>query len=81
MNAIEFIRPNQFSTEQAVKLLHREVVQKKVPKNLQLKNENVGVVVGVLAINDEIELVIRQLSGLTQYNAHEFYQLFEVAPE
>jgi len=81
MNALNIISHTQFTSEQAVALLHREVAQRSVAKRDQLKNENIGLVVGVLSINDEMEVVVKQLSDVGQYTASEFHKKFEVVPD
>jgi hypothetical protein len=60
-----------FTLEEATKLMYQEVVKKEnqhKPKTV----ERVGVVLGVLSLNDEIEVVVQFLGEMEQFVKDEF---------
>jgi len=62
-----------FSKREAYKLLDRLVHRVNSDPDLQEKDRaNMGVVVGMLLMNDEIEIVVKYFDGITQYTKAEF---------
>jgi len=60
-----------FTLEEATKLMHHEVVRKS-DQNKAQSIETIGVISGVLSINDQIELVIQFYGGIEQFIKEEF---------
>lgn len=69
---IQFFNLNAgFTLEEATKLIYQEVVKKEdlhKPRTI----ENIGIVSGVLALNDELEVVVQFYSEMQQYIKEEF---------
>lgn len=69
---IQFFNLNAgFTLEEATKLIYQEVVKKKdhnKPKTI----ENIGIVSGVLTLNDEIEIVVQFFGEMGQFVKDEF---------
>lgn len=60
-----------FTLDEAVQLLHREVMQKHEKNNPQ-SVKNIGVISGLLTLHDEIELVVKFLDRIEPYTKAEF---------
>jgi len=60
---------NEFELEKAFKLINQLVLRK---NTLQQPELNVGRVAGVLTMNDEIEVVVKFLNEIMQFNKGEF---------
>ena len=71
-----------FSLKEAFEMLNREV-NKIQPLNLhKTKNTNsIGLVVGILTMNGEVEIVLNFFNEMHQLTKHEFLDHFELAPE
>jgi len=66
-----------YTLEEAVKLMHQEVMYKKdlnKPRTL----ENIGIVSGILHLNEEIELVVQFYERMAQFTQSEFEELIQV---
>ncbi|MBL4682363.1 MAG: hypothetical protein JKY88_16800 [Pseudomonadales bacterium] len=63
---------DQFTTKQAFKLM--DALVHRLQDNGKIKGDvaNIGVVSGILSINEEIEVVVKFLDGLNQYTKSEF---------
>jgi hypothetical protein len=72
----------QFQLEEAACMVHREVIKRKDFACLPLPSiDKLGIIVGLLDINEEIELVIRWPDRLDQYSKLEFCDEFLLVPE
>lgn len=71
---------DQFELDEAFRLMERVVIRKK-DNNEKHPSLDFGVISGVLAVNDEIELVIKFLDGLSQYTKSEFTHQFRIYDE
>jgi len=60
-----------FSLEEATKLMHQEVMYKK-DLNKPRALENIGIVSGVLHLNEEIEIVIQFYEHIVQFTQAEY---------
>jgi|GEM_PF-2556317 len=60
-----------YTLEKAVKLMHREVMQKN-KFNQKRSLQNTGLVSGILHINEEIELVVQFYDHIEQFTESEF---------
>ena len=72
----------RFTTEEAACMMNREVV--KINDRAHLPNpptEKVGVVVGLLNINEEIELIVRWIDHMDQYVKSEFCSEYKLVPD
>ena len=71
-----------FSLEEATSLINHEVVHLE-DENLLPKppHEKVGLIVGVLHVNEEVELIIKLDKKLAQVNKAEFEANFILVPE
>lgn len=69
-----------FELEEAFALMERVVIRTK-NNNDKHPSLDFGVVSGVLAVNEEIELVIKFLDGLSQYTKSEFTTQFRIYDE
>lgn len=79
---IGFFPGHSFDLEEATSLINHEIVQME-DKQLLPKppHDKVGFIVGVLHVNEEIELVIRLDRKLAQVTKAEFEANFLVVPE
>lgn len=72
----------QFELKEACALMCREIVRNEdvalLPNPPTMK---VGIIVGVLAVNEEIELVIRFSEGMDQVDKTEFCADYKLVPE
>jgi hypothetical protein len=72
----------RFSLEEAACMVHRQIV--KIEDRAYFPNppnDKVGVVVGLLDINEEIELIVRWIDRMDQYIKAEFCSEFKLVPE
>ena len=69
-----------FELEEAFALMDRVVIRGK-NKNKKHPSLDFGVVSGLLTVNEEIELVIKFLDGLSQYTKSEFTAQFRIYDE
>ncbi|WP_144391753.1 hypothetical protein [Pleionea sediminis] len=69
---------NQFELDEAVKLMHCHVAKKCNSKRnkKKLRTEEIGIVVGLLVINEEVEIVLKFLQGMKQVTKAEFNDSF-----
>jgi len=71
-----------FELDEATKLINYEVVHSKDHHFLPLPpHDKVGFIVGVLWVNEEIELIIKIDKKLAQVNKEEFTEHFLIVPE
>lgn len=68
--------PSQFSVAEVVELLNYPVI--KSDRGTQFLPENIGLIVGVLVLNDEVEMVVKFVDRVTQFTKTEFYHLYRV---
>ena len=72
------MRPAGFKKEEALGYLHSEVVRKGEDRKGKSIVETHGVVIGLLVLNDEIELVVKWADGIKQYMKSEFLRQLDV---
>jgi len=81
MNIETFGFGDQFTQQDAFKLLNSHVVKKEDENNKNLPIEKIGFVAGVLTLNDEVEVMIKfpeQLLQLTKTAFSEQMTLLEM---
>ena len=66
-----------FTLKEATKLMHHEVMRKDIKGNKQTI-KNTGVVLGILHLNEEIELVVQFYSEAKQFTKSEFESQLDV---
>lgn len=70
----------EFSLEEAVKLINRIVVNRPQQHYENIKRdmpiEMLGIISGLLTLNDEIEVVVKLHTEIGQYNKAEFEETF-----
>lgn len=66
-----------FTLKDATKLMHQEVMYKK-DMNKPRTLENIGIVSGVLHLNEEMEVVVQFYERIVQFTQSEFEELIEV---
>jgi len=72
----------QFNLKEACSLMCREIVRNEDAELLpNPPHSKVGIIVGVLAVNDEIELVIKFSEGMDQLTKTEFCADYKLVPE
>ncbi len=77
-----FISGEAFELDEATKLINNEVVHSHDHQLLPFPPHNkVGFIVGVLWVNEEIEVVIKIDKKLAQVNKEEFTEHFLLVPE
>lgn len=68
--------PSQFSVAEVVELLNYPVI--KNDRGTQFLPENIGLIVGVLVLNDEVEMVVKFVDRVTQFTKAEFLPIYRV---
>lgn len=71
--------PSQFSIAEVVELLNYPVI--KSDRGTQFLPENIGLIVGVLVLNDEVEMVVKFVDRVTQFTKSEFYSIYRIIRE
>lgn len=66
-----------FTLEEATKLMHQEVMLKDKKSEAKTLN-NTGLVLGILHLNEEIELVVQFYQKAQQFNKSEFESQLDV---
>lgn len=66
-----------FTLEEATKLMHQEVMRKDKKSEAKTLN-NTGLVLGILHLNEEIELVVQFYQKAQQFNKSEFESQLDV---
>jgi hypothetical protein len=74
MNIETFGFGNQFTPQEAFKLLNSHVVKKGNEEKAESSIQFVGFVAGIISLNDEIEVVIKFPNELLQLTKTHFYQ-------
>ncbi|MEP4545668.1 MAG: hypothetical protein ABJ000_05755 [Saccharospirillum sp.] len=67
-----------FSLKEAVTYLNFPVADKAKTATQRYKISELGIIVGVLTMNDEVELIIKIADGVEQLTRSEFTARFEV---
>lgn len=73
-----------FDLEEAVKLIYRVVVNRPEKEGEAIKNipiELLGLVSGVLTLNDNIEVVVKLYDGVYQFTKPEFEEKFMIVED
>ena len=60
-----------FTLEKATKLMHHEVIRKS-DKGKPHSLEIIGIISGILALNDQVEVVVQFYGGIEQFTEAEF---------
>lgn len=68
-----------FTIEEVVALLNLTVIKQNRSHHYQ--PENIGLIVGVLTLNDEVEMVIKFVDHVTQFTKREFNKQYRVIQE
>jgi hypothetical protein len=68
-----------FSVDEVVRLINRPVIRN--DKGDKFTPENIGLIVGVVAINQEIEMVVKFIDRITQFTKAEFSKNYRVISE
>uniref|UniRef100_UPI00259AC001 hypothetical protein n=1 Tax=uncultured Rheinheimera sp. TaxID=400532 RepID=UPI00259AC001 len=80
MNQIKEINPMaNFTIEEVVALLNLPVIKQNRTEHFQ--PENIGLIVGVLTLNDEVEMVVKFIDHVTQFTKREFNKQYRVIQE
>ena len=65
-----------FTVKQACDLIDHPVTNKRTSKPKSITE--IGLVVGLLHLNEEVEIIVKYIDGLKQYTGHEFTKLLRV---
>ena len=68
-----------FTIEEVVALLNLTVIKQNRSQHYQ--PENIGLIVGVLTLSDEVEMVIKFVDHVTQFTKREFNKQYRVIQE
>jgi hypothetical protein len=66
----------QFSVEEVVKLFNYPVI--KSDRGTAFLPENIGLIVGVLILNEQVEMVVKFIDRVTQFTKPEFTKTYRV---
>ncbi|PTY38073.1 hypothetical protein BGP77_16610 [Saccharospirillum sp. MSK14-1] len=78
MQPIKTLLTPTFSIESAVQYLNYTVAERTKPESERYRPSQRGVIVGVLTMNDEVELIIKFMEGVRQYTLSEVRASLEV---
>ena len=67
--------PN-FTVNEVVQLINRPVIRH--DRTADFKPENIGLIVGVLTLNEEVEMVVKFIDRVTQFTKTEFAASYRV---
>lgn len=67
---------NKFTIDEIVKLINLTVVRNDLGDSF--KPENLGIIVGVLTLNDEVEMVVKFIDRISQFTKNEFQRNYKV---
>lgn len=65
-----------FTIEEIIPLLHSAVVRKQTKQSMQIRD--IGIVCGLLTLNEEPEIVVKFADNISQYTRSEFYSQFRI---
>lgn len=66
----------EFSVDEVVKLFNYPVI--KTERGTEFLPENIGLIVGVLILNEQVEIVVKFVDRVTQFTKPEFYCHYKV---
>jgi hypothetical protein len=66
----------QFSVDEVVKLFNYPVI--KSDRGTEFLPENIGLIVGVLILNEQVEMVVKFIDRVTQFTKAEFTKSYRV---
>ena len=69
-------RRSSFSISEVVKLINLTVVRHDLGDSF--RPENLGIIVGVLTLNDEVEMVVKFIDRISQFTKSEFQRNYKV---
>jgi hypothetical protein len=67
---------DKFAIDEVVKLINMTVIRNNLDD--KFKPENLGIIVGVLTLNDEVEMVVKFIDRITQFTKSEFSRNYKV---
>jgi len=76
MNPKSTNQNNKFTIDEIVKLINLTVVRNDLGDSF--KPENLGIIVGVLTLNDEVEMVVKFIDRISQFTKNEFQRNYKV---
>ncbi len=76
MPAIKPVSASEFSVAEVVELLNNPVI--KTERGTEFLPENIGLIVGVLILNEQVEMVVKFVDRVTQFTKAEFSGKYKV---
>lgn len=76
MNHKNQISSAEFTVEEVIKLINFPVV--KIERGDNFLPENIGLVVGVLTLNEQVEVVVKFIDRVSQFTKSEFFRHYRV---
>lgn len=73
------VSATEFSVAEVVELLNYPVV--KMDRGTEFLPENIGLIVGVLVLNEQVEMVVKFVDRVTQFTKTEFCRNYRVMKE
>lgn len=79
MNNTTQCNQGQFTVPEVVKLINYTVI--KNDRTTEFLPKNLGIIVGVLTLNDEVEMVVKFIDRICQFTKSEFNKQYRVIRE
>ncbi|CAM3730989.1 hypothetical protein [Rheinheimera salexigens] len=79
MNQITTNQQQSFSIDEVVNLINKPVIRHN--RGDKFVPENIGLVVGVVTLNEEVEMVVKFIDRITQFTKTEFNKSYRVIKE
>lgn len=79
MNQRTTNQKQSFSVDEVVRLINRPVIRN--DKGNKFTPENIGLIVGVVTLNQEVEMVVKFIDRITQFTKTEFNRTYRVIEE
>jgi hypothetical protein len=68
-----------FNIDEVVRLINRPIIRNE--KGNKFIPENIGLIVGVVTLNQEVEMVVKFIDRITQFTKTEFNKAYRVIEE
>jgi hypothetical protein len=81
MQPIESISGHSFTIESAVQYIHYSVAERSIPASERYKPSRCGVIVGLLDMNEEVELIIQFGDQVRQFTLSEVRAKLEIVDD
>jgi hypothetical protein len=79
MTKPKFSNSEQFSVAEVVELINLTVI--KIDREKKFQPENLGIICGVLTLNEQVEIVVKFIDRVGQFTKAEFCKTYRIINE